>query len=489
MTFPNDNTRKLSYNLRGVETLNSETDNTPISEIIPDFFPVDPDEKVTIGLNVSLNEYVALATSVDVGRDIAFGEDSIKLWFLWLRALREYAMINCEDVANCIETSPAVQTAITNEYQSTVNEFLLSSGIVNPNQIDPETTTYPDRYPEHATQSISPFTDEDPCDLDALWAGIRECVERLDRESRDLLEDVNVYVDRVEQVFAVIDLVPLLGDIIQDVSEFFTELVPDLLNGFNAFSSPSALDNVACDLFCLVKDECRYPTYDEFLEYFTSRSVAGLASSPQLLNYTQVWAAVSAVPAGVGSLVWHTMVAWNILTMGFGGKWNGTYGKNTLRIWCSFGEDLPNNNWEILCDCPVIWEVIYDFSGNNLNGFAVTHGSFQTATGFGSGSSGSNRIAQIQKNYPEPITGLTEVEYTVTFDGVGTVEKAYLFTNTTPLIPETTITVFNAPVVLTRSTAQDFTAIQPYLLAGTANQGYAEVQKIILRGVGGYIPT
>lgn len=359
---PNDEPRRLSWLLRHPNSITEITDDVTVNNLTPDLFPTDPNEKVMIGLNISLNEYVTIASALDVGRDIAYNEQSISVWQLWVSVLEQAESMSCEDVADCIETSPDVQLAITNEYQSTVNQFLLDNGVVNPNQVDPNETTMQDRFPESNTEPISPFPDTDPCDLNSLWAGIRECVERLDLESRDLLEDINVYNDRVEQIFEVIDLVPLLGDIIKDVSDFFTELVPDLLNGYNAFSSPSALDNVACDLFCLVKDECRYPTYDEFLEYFTSRSVAGLATNPQLLNYSQVWSAVAAVPAGVGSLVWHTLVAWNVLTMGFGGKWNGTYGKSTLRIWCSFGEDLPNDNWEILCDCTTYWTAYIPFT-------------------------------------------------------------------------------------------------------------------------------
>ena len=47
----------------------------------------DTDEQVDITLRLSLNEYVALATCVDVGRDIAYGDNSNYLWWLWCRAV------------------------------------------------------------------------------------------------------------------------------------------------------------------------------------------------------------------------------------------------------------------------------------------------------------------------------------------------------------------------------------------------------------------
>jgi len=46
----------------------------------------DPDERVTVELQLSLNEYVALASSIDVGRDIAYGTESQYVWWLWTRA-------------------------------------------------------------------------------------------------------------------------------------------------------------------------------------------------------------------------------------------------------------------------------------------------------------------------------------------------------------------------------------------------------------------
>ena len=46
----------------------------------------DPNERVVVELELSLNEYVALASSLDVGRDIAYGTESQFIWWLWTRA-------------------------------------------------------------------------------------------------------------------------------------------------------------------------------------------------------------------------------------------------------------------------------------------------------------------------------------------------------------------------------------------------------------------
>jgi hypothetical protein len=62
----------------------------------------DPNKRVTVELELSLNEYVALATSLDVGRDIAYSDESEYIWWLWTRAFIRTA--SGEPVQPLIET-------------------------------------------------------------------------------------------------------------------------------------------------------------------------------------------------------------------------------------------------------------------------------------------------------------------------------------------------------------------------------------------------
>lgn len=82
----------------------SQHGNTPNDGIPHDFNwqAVDDDEQVEITLKLSLNEYLALATAVDVGRDIAFGEDSQWIWWIWTRAFRL-----TPETGQCVEYPPS----------------------------------------------------------------------------------------------------------------------------------------------------------------------------------------------------------------------------------------------------------------------------------------------------------------------------------------------------------------------------------------------
>lgn len=337
MAKPTGDIRKLWYPLD--KSLVSQADTPSVAiENFPFQWPTnDSDEPVSVVLELSLNEYIALSSSVDVGSDIAYGENAILIWFIWVRSL--YTMDFCDRVDDCITANPTTQTLI--------NNLILNTGTSNPNSIIPDVTMGSDRIPEADTEPIS--TAPPLCDNDALWAGIREMVDRLDQNGRDVIEDLAVINDKIEQIFEAIDLVPILGDFVKDVSDFFTEEIPDILNAYNAASSPTFLDNLACDLFEMVCSECRYPTFDEVFQIIASRSLLGVPSSILATNYVQSWNLIKGIAIGVPEPVWYTINLWQCMTLLYGGNFGRTYGKDVFSVWASFGEDNPNNNWEILC--------------------------------------------------------------------------------------------------------------------------------------------
>lgn len=61
-------------------------DAVPLLDL-SDWSDPDPDVRISVTLDVSLNEYIALANCVDIGRDIAYGDNSGYLWWLWCRAV------------------------------------------------------------------------------------------------------------------------------------------------------------------------------------------------------------------------------------------------------------------------------------------------------------------------------------------------------------------------------------------------------------------
>jgi len=81
-----DNPRPLSYELKHPIKIGGTDAAGTIRNIVP-AFPDDSSRRIYVTLELSLDEYIQLASTVDVGRDIAYGDMSDNIWWLWIRSL------------------------------------------------------------------------------------------------------------------------------------------------------------------------------------------------------------------------------------------------------------------------------------------------------------------------------------------------------------------------------------------------------------------
>lgn len=319
-----------------------------------DFFPDgEPDELIDLHFRMSMSQFTAIASAIDIGRDIGFGEQSFELWRTWCKALiGVISSMSCEDIADCIETDETTQNAIADAI--TINELIQNAvieqlgGLGNTNRVNATRTTIPDR---NAPQSLEEDIKElASCNLDALWAGIREMVQRIDDTSRDLLEDLATYNDLPQRYQAFIDVVPVLGDVAEGIATAATELIPDILNAYNSHSSESVLDEIACDLFSLVCAECRYPTFEELYNYYATLGFE--MSDMDAMTTTLLVSKLSLMMVGVpsASIVYFSVCTFNLFVLYIQATFNGVSGTNTLTKWARLGEDFANNNWRDLCE-------------------------------------------------------------------------------------------------------------------------------------------
>lgn len=351
MPVSDEGTRKLPYPLSTTLQPIAETPNDGTPQQVISGFP-DETTKVAITMTLSLDEYVALATAVDVGRDIAFGEDSELIWWIWCRAFSEGTVMSCEDIADCIDTSEEVQNAITTNYNITI-ELLMqnaNSGVGDIPSIDSAMSTIMNTPQAIGASKDEPIKDLPQCDLNKLWAGIRDgIVQRLDDNARSVLEWLVSKADVAERATALIGAIPIFGSMAQAVLDQMVELAPDMLNLFEAYSSIANMDEIACEIFGLVCAECRYPTYEEVFSYYASAGITGIndlddiviAAATDLLFASTDLAALA---------FYHTIVAYELLVLALGSKFYGYSGNNAVFTMASLGEDFSNDNWLTLCD-------------------------------------------------------------------------------------------------------------------------------------------
>lgn len=284
--------------------------------------------------------------------------------------LCEGSLVTCQDIVDCIETSPDVETAI-----KTLND---KTGFLNPDGIGDVTNNYiNNRFP--ANKRSEPIKDLGvECDKDKLWTGILEIVKRLDENSRDAWQDLAALSDKADRIAEAIQIIPVLGSVSIEWLDFLAEVIPDLLTAYESHSSTEVLEDIACDLFDMVCADCRYPTYDELYEYYANLGITGIQD---ILSYG-VDAAVDYLVGSstlANSVVFFTTNAIQLYFRYLGTEWLGKRGTKWIAIWADIGEDNPNNGWELLCDaCEPEWCYELPLSAFYLRDFSSQAG-VQTA--------------------------------------------------------------------------------------------------------------
>lgn len=288
----------------------------------------DPDEKVAITLELSLNEYVALATAVDVGRDIAYGADSWQIWWVWIRA---FSMAICEQVQECIETNQGVKDAIVNVMQEAglqtpgtpLTGDLLTADLGNPNPT---------------------------CDLDALYGSAVQIVQVTNRQIEDFLEVIEAITNNQEALSSALEFIPILGDVVPlpEIASFVQKIREWLQEAYVAGYDLSLETEFICDLFCIGKLECEI-TFETARNYFWGRaeSVAGFGdafeSALTMLSALATWQEVA------GVAVVEVMYG---AAFGFMNYLSDMFGVDFASFLLRTRAGLPNDDWQFVCtDC------------------------------------------------------------------------------------------------------------------------------------------
>lgn len=301
--------------------------------------------------------------------------------------------MSCEDIADCIEISEAVQDAIaTNENILLQNLMATANNGINNPAVDAETDTIMTLQTQGAIgtgkdDEIKPLAG---CNLDTLWAGIRDgIVQRLDDNARSVLEFLVAKADIGERATALIGAIPIFGAMTEAVLNQMVELAPDMLNLFESYSSIGHMDEIACEIFGIVCAECRYPTYDEVFQYYASAGITGFTDIDDL-----VIAAATDLLFGSTELAalafYHTMIAYELLVLYMGSKFYGQSGSGALITMASLGEDFSNDNWEILCSsCNEAYKYkIWDLTASSIDtvvtsGYSAIGGTYLPGQGWG----------------------------------------------------------------------------------------------------------
>jgi hypothetical protein len=344
----------LQYPLNLSEDIASDTPNDPeiLFESLEGWTSDDSEERINIVLNLSLDEYVALATSIDVGRDLAYGDNSLYIWWIWIRSL--ISMNLCESVQDCIENHEGTQEAIlalTGGGGSLAElEAINSSGEIKNGDLA-------------AGENAG-------CDEDTWFGGIDELIERMNALNVDSLEIFEARTNELDFLSDVIGDITVIDETsIDAVLAWMVTLQENIAENYAAQYTTEYADEIKCDLFCLAIEECQLNP-DMLFEYFVARLA--------------------------GSVTWESLLL-DVLNYLTGGEWSGTqiadfmmlsqigFRKSVgfffgggqfkdLSLALRVGFRNPSSAWEELCDECATWEFTVDFA-DLPSGFTITSGS------------------------------------------------------------------------------------------------------------------
>lgn len=336
-------------------------------------FPEDSDEKITVLFRLSLNEFVRIASTVDVGSDLAYGEDGLKVWWTWIASVMCASF--CEEMAECVSDpeSPfvsALADALRNNplLAAAIAEALPETGVAAPGK---------SLTPGQAATSILPPEVKDEfgdCIPDALWGACLYLVQSGNRAITDFFEILESASNTLEASGIIASAIPAAGQYAGAAAEFADQMAENIAEGYSAAYTEDYENDLACAIFCAAMEGCEL-TPDMLIDILNARM-------PELIDV----ATFGLLMAQIGTIIIppesiaDTAFLVYFTALKFGQQFGEVVGIRPLTDLMSLGADqLASNNWEVLCECGAAYCGFYDFTIDDY--------SFVPGDGFGSSTS------------------------------------------------------------------------------------------------------
>ena len=325
--------------------------------------------------------------------------------------------MDCETIADCIETSENVQTTLNN-YFTTTNQ---NGGVGNINEPLPD-----------AKLNENWYTEEE-CDLDELWGACEEVIDGMFGATLELLQKLALTTNATDLFAEMLEAIPLIGGLLSFGYEVATWGIETALPLFLAVDSPLVRRELACDLFCLCSDDCDL-SMNKVIEVFNDAGVEEPPWSTEVLPNLE-WIIALALSGNPDKAIAASIATLGVIIVKHGGRFGKIIlGVDSYQQLAAYGAaNNANTGWSIYCDC-VTWEKLFDFSinGDDWEIAPDGRGSYQFPLGF-----------LHEEWYPEPgrtrrsvnglqtvlkeVTGLTHVGVVFTLYPKGTFYSGLLF--------------------------------------------------------------
>jgi len=311
-------------------------------------FPEDSDEKITVLFRLSLNDFVKIATAVDVGSDIAYGEDGITLWELW--SLAYMCASFCEEMSICLtDENSAVVEALSNliqnnlTIQNAISSAIQQQGGAVPGQPLTPTQAETDTLPENVRDEFG------DCNFDALWGACLYLVQSGNRAITDFFEQIEAVSNTLETASIVSQTIPAAGAYVSAATEFADQLQENIAEGYAGAYTETYETELACALFCVAQANCEL-TPDMLMTVMAER--LGYIEGTE--NFGTVMARIGE-GVFIGSQIADSAFYIYFTALRFGQQFGSVLGFRPLTDLMGLGADfLASDNWVLLCECAAL---------------------------------------------------------------------------------------------------------------------------------------
>jgi len=425
--------RPLVFPLKNPLAITAETPEGEPACQVP-VFPEDSDEKITVLFRLSLNEFVALASAIDVGADIAYGADALKIWWLWSAAYMCASF--CEEMVECLNNPESPFPAALAE--ALASNPLLAQAIAD--ALPNSGGAVPGRSltPSQAASDILPpevRDEEGLCVADALWGACLYLVQSGNRAITDFFEVLESASNTLEASAIISQNIPAAGSYAASAAEFADQLLENFQEGYAAAYTEDYENDLACALFCAASLNCELTP-----DMLNGIMVGRLPDATTFLTFQTVMVYMgTSLPVGVN--IADAMFTIYFTALLFGQQFGEVVGFRPLTDLMSLGADqLASDNWELLCDCPDC--ATLDFTTSEYSGLTdPSFGTWVDGVGFvgecfnsapyyyngiqlGVSLSGAADVTDITVTINAPTQGGSPgAQYFLYVDGVGVVDE------------------------------------------------------------------
>lgn len=320
--------RRLCYSDRYVTEI-VQNINDPVQLGVIAF----PDQTTPIALSVmwSQETYTKIFSSVLLGAEFTYQLSSMQVVNEFLR-IAETDM-TCEQIIDCIQNDEGVR----NELLLFLNQSGYGSGSGTP-----ATDSVYQQNPLMLDGSLL-----SSCDNDNLFGGITQMIAFINTRIVDYTEQAEVLSNVTERVQLALQAIPIVSEFpFDELVAFANQVFEELAEGYVAAYTTDWVDEVRCDLFCLVKDTCELD-FQVFADYFYSR--IGYTRVDEAFIEAAQWLLTGTF---TGEQIADAFFGLVCSALAYGSR---VFGINIAGLGLSLSAAMndPDNDWTILCeDCP-----------------------------------------------------------------------------------------------------------------------------------------